>query len=86
MDAASRSRAPPGSTGVIGVQWPVDDAPTALFMVMFHHYLNGGYHDPAIALRAAQQWMLHTQRQLPEGIEQRFANELHRPDLTETGN
>jgi hypothetical protein len=55
-------------------------------MVMFHHYLNGGYHDPAIALRAAQQWMLHTQRQLPEGIEQRFANELHRPDLTETGN
>ena len=75
-----------GSAGVVGTQWPVDDAPTALFMVMFHHYLNGDYPDPATALRATQQWMLNKQRQLPEGIGKRLADEQHRPDLSEVVN
>lgn len=75
-----------GSVGVVGARWPVDDAPTALFMVMFHHYLNRGYSDPATALRAAQRWMLDKRRQLPEGIGHRLADELSRPDLTETAN
>ncbi len=75
-----------GSVGVVGARWPVDDAPTALFMVMFHHYLNRGYHDPATALRAAQRWMLDKRRQLPEGIGHRLADELSQDDLTETAN
>lgn len=75
-----------GSAGVVGTQWPVDDAPTALFMVMFHYYLNGDHPDPATALCAAQQWMLDTQRQLPDGIGKRLADEQHRPDLSDAAN
>lgn len=74
-----------GSVGVIGTRWSVDDTPTALFMMMFHHYVNRGYHDPATALRAAQRWMLDKRRQLPAGIGQRLADELSHDDLTETG-
>src|SRR6185369_5016731 len=38
-----------GATGVVGARWEVDDIPTAIFMIMFHHYLNSGYPDPATA-------------------------------------
>jgi tetratricopeptide (TPR) repeat protein len=75
-----------GSGGVVGSRWPVDDAPTALFMVMFHHYLNRGYHDPATALRATQRWMLNKRRALPEGIGHRLADELSQDDLIEPAN
>lgn len=75
-----------GSIGVVGTRWAVEDAPTALFMVMFHHYLNRGYDDPATALRAAQRWMLDKRRKLPEGISHLFADELSLLDLSETGN
>lgn len=75
-----------GSVSVVGARWPVEDAPTALFMVMFHHYLNRGYHDPATALHAAQQWMLDKRRRLPEGIGHLLAAELTRHDLTATAN
>lgn len=75
-----------GSIGVVGARWAVGDVPTALFMVMFHHYLNRGYDDPATALRAAQRWMLDKRRKLPEGVSHLFADELTLLDLTETGN
>ncbi|MGH3827492.1 MAG: CHAT domain-containing protein, partial [Pseudonocardiaceae bacterium] len=75
-----------GSVGVVGTRWPVDDAPTALFMVMFHHYLNCGYQDPATALRAAQRWMLNKRRQLPKEIKKQLVDELSQDDLTETAN
>ncbi|MGH3937860.1 MAG: CHAT domain-containing protein [Pseudonocardiaceae bacterium] len=75
-----------GSIGVVGARWAVGDVPTALFMVMFHHYLNRGYDDPATALRAAQRWMLDKRRRLPEGVSHLFADELALLDLTETGN
>lgn len=75
-----------GSVGVVGARWAVGDAPTALFMVMFHHYLNSGYNDPATALRAVQRWMLDTRRKLPKGIGHRLADELTQLDLTETVN
>ncbi|MDQ2879864.1 MAG: CHAT domain-containing protein [Actinomycetota bacterium] len=75
-----------GSVGVVGARWAVDDAPTALFMVMFHHYLNCGYHDPATALRAAQRWMLDKRRTLPKGFGRLLADQLTQLDLTETAN
>ncbi len=50
---------------MIGARWPVDDLPTAALMIMFHHYLNSGYDDPAVALRAAQSWMLDPRRRVP---------------------
>lgn len=75
-----------GSAGVVGARWAVDDGPTALFMVMFHYYLNRGYDDPATALRAAQRWMLDTRRMLPDGIGRRLAGQLTQHDLTETAN
>ncbi|MGH3533138.1 MAG: CHAT domain-containing protein, partial [Pseudonocardiaceae bacterium] len=75
-----------GSVGVVGAKWAVDDSPTALFMVMFHHYLNSGYNDPATALRAVQRWMLDTRRKLPERISRRLADALTQTDLTKTAN
>jgi len=75
-----------GSVGVVGARWAVGDVPTALFMVMFHHYLNSGYNDPATALRAVQRWMLDKRRKLPKGIGHRLADELTQLDPTETVN
>ncbi|MCA1673511.1 MAG: CHAT domain-containing protein, partial [Actinobacteria bacterium] len=76
-----------GSVGVVGAKWAVSDAPTALFMVMFHHYLNSGYDDPATALRAAQRWMLNPRRALPPGINNnRLTRALTRYDLSTTAN
>jgi len=69
-----------GATGVVGTRWPVDDLPTALFMTMFHYYLNAGYPDPAVALRAAQLWMLDPGRSLPVATD--MAEEMSRIDLS----
>jgi tetratricopeptide (TPR) repeat protein len=56
-----------GAAGVVGTRWEVLDLPTAMFMIVFHHYLNTGYDDPASALRAAQLWMLDPRRRpLPD--------------------
>ncbi len=57
-----------GAAGVVGTRWEVLDLPTAMFMIVFHHYLNTGYADPASALRAAQLWMLDRRRRPPPGI------------------
>ena len=65
-----------GAVGVLGARWPVRDVPTALFMIMFHHYLNSGYEDPATALRATQLWMLNPKRRLPPGVGGLLADEL----------
>ncbi|WP_113705635.1 CHAT domain-containing protein [Nonomuraea lactucae] len=54
-----------GATGVVGTRWPVRDFPTSMLMIMFHHYLNSGYDDPIVALRAAQLWMLDPRRRVP---------------------
>jgi len=70
-----------GAAGVVGTRWPVNDRATALFMVMFHHYLNSGYPDPAIALRATQTWMLDPRRELPKRITGLLAGEEKRPGL-----
>ncbi|TVT31672.1 CHAT domain-containing protein [Amycolatopsis rhizosphaerae] len=65
-----------GAAGVLGARWPVRDVPTGLFMIMFHHYLNSGYPDPATALRATQLWMLNPRRRLPPGVGGLLADEL----------
>lgn len=64
-----------GASGAVGARWPVDDVPTALFMMAFHHYLNSGYDEPARALRAAQIWMLDPVRRLPTGAGPKPAGE-----------
>lgn len=70
-----------GASGVVGTRWPVADRPTALFMIMFHHYLNAGYGEPAVALRAAQRWMLNPHRELPPGFDDELARAARRADL-----
>jgi hypothetical protein len=75
-----------GGVGVVGARWPVDDLPTALFMIMFHHYLNFGYPSPATALRATQAWMLKPDRTLPAGIDPRLAGPMRRADLAAVEN
>ncbi|QUH03384.1 CHAT domain-containing protein [Saccharopolyspora erythraea] len=75
-----------GAAGVVGARWNVDDLPTALIMIMFHHYLNSGYDDPATALRAAQAWMVDPRRVLPGGVGARLAPELATIDPAEPGN
>ncbi|MEU8147478.1 CHAT domain-containing protein [Nonomuraea sp. NPDC048901] len=57
-----------GAAVVIGTRWPVHDFPTSVLMIMFHHYLNSGYDDPVIALRAAQLWMLDPRRRVPDHL------------------
>lgn len=75
-----------GGVGVVGARWPVQDLPTALFMIMFHHYLNFGYQSPAVALRTAQLWMLNPNRRLPSGISTSLAGPMRRADLTAVEN
>jgi CHAT domain-containing protein len=65
-----------GASGVIGALWPVADAPTALLLVMFHHYLKAGPHHPADALRAAQLWMLDPVRRSLGGLSAPLADEV----------
>lgn len=70
-----------GAAGAVGTRWPVADLPTALFMIMFHHYLNAGYPAPARALRAAQLWMLDPDRRLPEWVTGLLAGTERRAQL-----
>ncbi|GAA4239866.1 CHAT domain-containing protein [Actinomadura meridiana] len=72
-----------GAVGVVGARWPVDDLPTTLFMTMFHHYLNAGYDDPAVALRAAQLWMLDPGRRVPPDLSGELADLLDTTPLDE---
>jgi tetratricopeptide (TPR) repeat protein len=72
-----------GSVGVVGTRWPVDDLPTAVLMTVFHHYLNSGYDDPAVALRAAQLWMLNPRRSVHKDLRADLADLLDAAPLDE---
>ncbi|MFB9928082.1 CHAT domain-containing protein [Amycolatopsis halotolerans] len=74
-----------GAAGVVGARWPVRDRTTALFMIMFHHYLNSGYPSPAVALRATQLWMLDPDRRLPPGVGGLLAGEVAATPLAAIG-
>jgi len=71
-----------GAVGAVGTRWPVDDLATMAFMIMFHHYLNSGYDDPATALRAAQCWMLDPGRSFGPAFQPKIAKMLQTIDLT----
>lgn len=75
-----------GAVGVVGTRWPVHDLPTALFMIVFHHYLNFGYPHPATALRATQLWMLNPNRRLPPGVDERLTGPMRRAELAAVEN
>jgi hypothetical protein len=70
-----------GACGVVGARWPVPDRATAPFMVMFHHFINGGHPHPADALRAAQLWMLDTARPVPDGLPESLNHAANHPSL-----
>lgn len=72
-----------GAVGAVGARWRVDDVPTAALMIMFHHYLNAGYDDPATALRAAQLWMLNPDRRMPADVDPALAEDMRCCDLSE---
>jgi CHAT domain-containing protein len=57
-----------GAAGVVAARWSVADTETALFMIVFHRYLNSTHPEPAQALRAAQLWMLDPDRIIPDGL------------------
>jgi CHAT domain-containing protein len=57
-----------GAAGVVAARWSVEAAETALFMTIFHRYLNSTYPEPAQALRATQLWMLDPDRTVPDGL------------------
>ena len=51
-------------------------------MTMFHHYLNSGYDNPSIALRAAQSWMLNPDRSFPGDFHPKVVEMVRTIDLT----
>jgi CHAT domain-containing protein len=72
-----------GATGVVAARWSVPDTKTALFMTVFHHYLNASHPTPARALRAAQLWMLDPGRTVPDGLPTMLRDEASDPALAE---
>ncbi|GAB3408101.1 CHAT domain-containing protein [Flindersiella endophytica] len=66
-----------GAAGVAGTRWLVWDRATALMMTVFHHYLTTSHPAPALALHAAQLWMLDPKRTKPDRMTPRLAEALH---------
>jgi hypothetical protein len=71
-----------GAAGVVAARWRVPDADTALFMMMFHRYLNGPCPAPAAALSATQRWMLDPARRIPEDWPDGLRKQAGQRDLT----
>lgn len=71
-----------GASGVIGARWPAEDRPAAQLLLMFHHYLSLDQGSPADALRAAQLWMLDSDRaglpDLPDELATRLRSRSYR--------
>jgi hypothetical protein len=72
-----------GASGVVAARWRVEDGHTALFMTVFHRYLNDIGQHPAQALRLAQLWMLDPGRTVPETWPKSLRNVAARPDLAD---
>jgi hypothetical protein len=70
-----------GAASVIGTQWEVCDARSAVLMFMTYEFLGGADGRPADALRAAQLWMLDPARVIPPGMPSDLAVEAARPGL-----
>jgi hypothetical protein len=72
-----------GASGVVAARWRVEDGHTALFMTVFHCYLNEIGQHPAQALRLAQLWMLDPGRTVPETWPKSLRNVAARGDLAD---
>jgi uncharacterized protein YfiM (DUF2279 family) len=70
-----------GAASVIGTQWEVSDARSALLMFMTYEFLAAGAGRPADALRAAQLWMLDPARPVPPGMPAELAAQARRRGL-----
>lgn len=68
-----------GAGGVVAAKWAVRESTTAIFMAMFHHYLNGSCPSPARALRQAQVWMLGPVRDIPDSMPRELRQEAALP-------
>jgi CHAT domain len=68
-----------GASGVVAARWAVRESTTAIFMAMFHHYLNGSCPSPGAALRRAQLWMLDEARSIPDSMPQALREEAELP-------
>ena len=66
---------------MVGARWRVEDGQTALFMAIFHGYLNLSGSTPAQALRSAQLWMLDPDRTPPDGLPKVLSDEAGLPGL-----
>ncbi|MGH3155913.1 MAG: CHAT domain-containing protein, partial [Streptosporangiaceae bacterium] len=55
-----------GAVGVVAARWSVGAAETAIFMNVFHQFLNDGHPHPARALYETQKWMLDPDRCVPD--------------------
>jgi hypothetical protein len=72
-----------GAVGVVGSRWKVDDQATAIAMFAFHHFLTQTGRQPAEALRAAQLWMVDTDRPELPGMPEAMLGDLTECDLTD---
>ncbi|MFK4186062.1 CHAT domain-containing protein [Streptomyces sparsogenes] len=70
-----------GAADVVGSRWAVREAPAALMMAVFHHFLTAHGRTPADALRAAQLWMLDPNREPPPNLPPALLYEATRTDL-----
>jgi hypothetical protein len=70
-----------GAASVIGTQWEVSDARTAVLMFMTYEFLRVEGGRPADALRAAQLWMLDPARAIPADMPPELAAEASRQVL-----
>ncbi|MBO3737447.1 CHAT domain-containing protein [Actinoplanes flavus] len=73
-----------GVRTVVGAQWNVPDAATSVLMFMFHHYLRDRGLRPAHALRAAQLWLLASDRQPPATMPAELRRRLPDPGAADT--
>ncbi len=73
-----------GARNVVGSRWAVGDRCTALLMFMLHYHLVRHPADGvAVALRAAQLWMLDPQRRPPPEMPPRLARETSEAELAD---
>jgi tetratricopeptide (TPR) repeat protein len=74
-----------GAASAVGSLWQVPDWRTAMLMFMFHHYVRQACMKPGTALRAAQLWMLDTDREPPEGMPPELACRSGEAGLADPG-
>ncbi|WP_329282028.1 CHAT domain-containing protein [Streptomyces sp. NBC_01451] len=70
-----------GASDAVGSRWQISDSSSAVMMVVFHHFLTSEGLAPPDALRAAQLWMLDTDREPVPGLRGRLRGQASRSGL-----